>query len=268
MVGFVFLNHYLFNIEDSSGAFCKSTVVSDKKLSAGTGGIKYVCEDSNRRKCALDDTSVTGTEAVCIKNKECTGKAVLVDTRSLCSPTGIFLQSNERYQLFVDQATDTEIATLKKNDSEIPSEWRLLGAASDPGGRTVSDLGKINLEACGPSKDLSSAIGIGANYVCTHAISLGRQSFAVMLYILKRTFDRPLGRFVLRYGETGNEENFIDADNPPQPNGRLDETFKPTRAGELFVYINKPTLGIWPNAFLNINSGIAKIHVIRIPPKS
>jgi hypothetical protein len=42
----------------------------------------------------------------------------------------------------------------------------------------------------------------------------------------------------------------------------LDEAFTPTRNGELFVYLNKPALGFWPNAFYNLNSGMAKVTVI------
>jgi hypothetical protein len=35
-------------------------------------------------------------------------------------------------------------------------------------------------------------------------------------YPIKRTFDRPFGRVITRYGETGNTENFIDTRDDPR----------------------------------------------------
>ena len=102
---------------------------------------------------------------------------------------------------------------------------------------------------------------------CNYVAARGRQVFGMFVYFLKRSLDRPLGSFVLRYGATGNEENFIDADAPPASGDHLDETFTPTRDGELYVYLNKPALGVWPNVAYNLNSGIAKVTVIRIPLK-
>jgi hypothetical protein len=81
-------------------------------------------------------------------------------------------------------------------------------------------------------------------------------------YPLKRTLDRPFGRVILRYGETGNEENFIDGE---PTNGRLDEKFRATRDGQLFVYLNRPVSGVFPGLFRNANSGKARIWIYRIP---
>jgi hypothetical protein len=67
---------------------------------------------------------------------------------------------------------------------------------------------------------------------------------------------------------TGNEENFIDPDIPAPKDGPLDETFQPTRDGELFIYLNKPALGLWADAFHDLNNGVARVTVIRIPPKN
>ena len=68
-------------------------------------------------------------------------------------------------------------------------------------------------------------------------------------YPIKRTFDRPFGRVIIRYGETGNEENFIDRAHEPRTVEQLEETFRPTRDGEIFVYLNKPVSGFWPGLF-------------------
>ena len=82
-------------------------------------------------------------------------------------------------------------------------------------------------------------------------------------YPLKRTLDRPFGRVIARYGESGNEENFVDGD--PQPNGRLEEKFRATRDGQLFVYLNNPVSGVFPGLFSDVSSGKARIWGYRVP---
>ena len=42
------------------------------------------------------------------------------------------------------------------------------------------------------------------------AAALGQFGLLAAAYPIKRTFDRPFGHVIVRYGETGNEENFID----------------------------------------------------------
>ena len=97
----------------------------------------------------------------------------------------------------------------------------------------------------------------------TPAAALGRFVLLAAAYPAKRTLDRPFGRVIVRYGETGNEENFIDGE--PQPDGRLDETFRATRNGQMFVYLNQPVSGVFPSLFRNVNSGKARVWVYRIP---
>ena len=50
----------------------------------------------------------------------------------------------------------------------------------------------------------------------TVVLDSSRRAGAIRLlaaaYPLKRTLDRPFGRVIIRYGETGNEENFIDSE--------------------------------------------------------
>ena len=79
--------------------------------------------------------------------------------------------------------------------------------------------------------------------------------------------DRPFGRVIIRYGQTGNEENFIDPDPDADPKEvtHLEEKFRPTRDGELYVYLNKPVSGFWPGLFNGVNKGTAKIRVYRVP---
>ena len=68
-----------------------------------------------------------------------------------------------------------------------------------------------------------------------------------------------------RYGETGNTENFIDTRDDPRTVEYLRETFKPTNDGELYVYLNKPVSGFWSGLFHDVNTGTAKVRVVRIP---
>jgi hypothetical protein len=45
----------------------------------------------------------------------------------------------------------------------------------------------------------------------------------------------------------------------------LRETFKPTNDGELYVYLNKPVSGFWSGLFHDVNTGTAKVRVVRVP---
>ena len=99
----------------------------------------------------------------------------------------------------------------------------------------------------------------------TYLVSMARTVMMFALYPLKRSFDRPFGRVILRYGETGNEEDFVDPDEDPRSDGRLDEQFTPKRDGELFVYLNRPVFGLWPGVFRDFNSGKAIVSITRIP---
>src|SRR5262252_775424 len=96
------------------------------------------------------------------------------------------------------------------------------------------------------------------------AAGLVRATFLSLAYPIKRSFDRPFGRVILRYGETGNEENFVDSDKDPRAVDSLVEHFKPTRDGELYVYLNKPVSGFFPGLFNDVNSGTAKVRVYRV----
>jgi hypothetical protein len=79
----------------------------------------------------------------------------------------------------------------------------------------------------------------------------------------------PWGSVITRYGPEGNEENFIDAETTPTSNERQSEHLKPKRDGELFIYLNKPHLGIWGTEhwlthWFGINgTGIAKVTVTK-----
>ena len=96
------------------------------------------------------------------------------------------------------------------------------------------------------------------------------------LYPLRRTLDRPWGEFILRIGSTGNEEDFLDRDPPPETddiradpksdeipqNGKsemLQERLVATRDGELFMYLNKPIIR-WLGNWIG-NTGTATVTI-------
>ena len=79
---------------------------------------------------------------------------------------------------------------------------------------------------------------------------------------LRRELTRPWFRLVLRYGATGGEEVFLD---PDPEDGTIEEIIKPTRKGELFIFVNDAVIGIpgLYDVFYRNNEGGGKLTVIR-----
>jgi uncharacterized protein (DUF2235 family) len=218
--GAAFASHYLFNIRDSFGQFCKPV---EKPVAL------EICDPDDMKLCKRNpDGSFPGT---CISSA-CRGVDLAgFNTRDLCTPVGVMLEKHAMYQLVMNKDGD----------------WSFLGAPSNPGG--------MPLAAFLPQwrKD-----GVRDSMV-----ALGRAMLLTAAYPLKRTFDRPFGRVIVRYGETGNEENFVDGE--PQSSGRLNEKFKASRDGQLFVYLNKPVSGAFPDLFRDVSSGKASVWVYHVP---
>lgn len=215
-----FASHYIFNVRDSFGAFCKPV---------GRPTALKICEPDDMKMCRrARDGSFPDT----CTSQACRGVDIAeFNTRDLCTPTGVRLEKNAMYQFILEKDGD----------------WLFLGAPSGPAGMPLSAfLPHWKRDGFWDS-----------------TVALGRYALLAVAYPIKRTLDRPFGRVIIRYGETGNEENFIDGE--PQPNGRLDEKFKATRDGQLFVYLNKPVSGVFPDLFHDVNSGKARIWVYRIP---
>ncbi|UPK04213.1 DUF2235 domain-containing protein [Bradyrhizobium sp. 170] len=156
------------------------------------------------------------------------------DTRNVCTSTKV--------KVFASQTYTFEIS---KTD-----EWSFLGAPSGPGGMPLSEFWH--------HKD---AGWWGS------AVALAQMTALSAAYPIRRTFDRPFGRVMTRYGETGNTENFIDTRDDPRTVEYLSETFKPKNDGELYVYLNKPVSGFWPGLFRDVNTGTARVRIVRIPSK-
>ncbi|KRR23209.1 DUF2235 domain-containing protein [Bradyrhizobium retamae] len=188
-----------------------------------------VCDPDDMKLCKrAPDGSFHGT----CTSAACRGVDLAAfNTADLCTPVGVMLERRGHYQFILEKDGD----------------WSFLGAPSGPGGMPLRAF-LPNWKKNGVTTDPT--------------VPLGRFALLAAAYPLKRTLDRPFGHVILRYGETGNEENFIDGE---PANGRLDEKFRATRDGQLFVYLNQPVSGVFPGLFRNVNSGKARVWVYRIP---
>jgi uncharacterized protein (DUF2235 family) len=142
---------------------------------------------------------------------------------NLCVSTGVFVETGAKYRIVVKRLPEVET-------TPPTGKWTFFGEESYMGGQPVSRLS-------------------------------GLKSVAMMLlFPIRRTFDRQWGNVILRIGSRGNEEDFLDRAPPkqsdslqtqekdfvvPDKSETLAEELKPKRDGELFVYLNKPVLGLW-----------------------
>ena len=206
-------NHYLFNIRDGFGSFCKPTGLSLKNPGFDRGWKREVRIDTSPGQ------------------------------NGLCIPLGVFVKTGDRYRIVVNRKPYDE------NDPRV-GRWTFWGEESYMGAQPVSNLSPAKAAAMG------------------------------LLFPLRRTFDRPWGAIILRIGSTGLEEDFLDRSPPPQTDllvadrhrypipdkEQLAEILKPKRDGELYVYLNKPVLGLWGyeswlSQTLIGNSGEAEIRI-------
>ena len=79
----------------------------------------------------------------------------------------------------------------------------------------------------------------------------------------RREFNHDWFRIVLRFGEIGGEETFYDPD-PTDP--VIEFPFRPTRDGELFVFVNDAVIGLpgLYRAFYRNNTGTARLTIERL----
>ena len=120
---------------------------------------------------------------------------------------------------------------------------------------------KVEAVADQPWRDADIPVPIGGfsaavQPVWYHRLLLG------MGVPLRRELTQDWFRIVLRYGGVGGEETFID----PDPEDSVIETvIKPTRKGELFIFVNDAVIGIpgLYDLFYRNNKGAAKLTVTR-----
>ena len=166
----------------------------------------------------------------------------LTDERSLCLPLGVFAQRGQKYAI-----------SVRRDPPDQP--WTFWDQPTFLSGQPISRM------------------------------DWWKQPIAILLYPLRRSLDRPWGAFIVRYGPTGNEESFLDRDPPalddeladppgtvqeeiPALDERLGEGWTAKRDGEVYVYLNKPTIGFpWMETLVNRiwigNTGKALITVQR-----
>jgi hypothetical protein len=162
---------------------------------------------------------------------------------NLCVSTGVFLETDTKYRIVVKRLPEVETVPPT-------GKWTFFDEESYMGGQPVSRLS-------------------------------GLKSVAMtLLFPFRRSLDRQWGSVILRIGSKGNEEDFLDRAPPKQSDSlqtqekdfvvsdkseTLAEELKPKRDGELFVYLNKPVLGLWGyESWLSDligNTGRAKIVV-------
>lgn len=119
----------------------------------------------------------------------------------------------------------------------------------------------VKVETTEPFRDGGIRSPLGG-FSSTDAPNWHQQLALVLGVPLRRELTRPWFRLVLRYGAVGGEEVFLD---PDPEDGTIDAVIRPTRSGELLVFVNDAVLGVpgFYDAFYRNNEGSAKLTVKR-----
>ncbi|MDP3693971.1 DUF2235 domain-containing protein [Bradyrhizobium sp.] len=99
-------------------------------------------------------------------------------------------------------------------------------------------------------------------FYTTDAPAWYQRALLMLAVPLRRELTRPWFRLVLRYGATGGEEVFLD---PDPEDGTIETVIRPTRKGELFIFVNDAVIGIpgLYDVFYRNNEGTGKLTVTR-----
>lgn len=121
---------------------------------------------------------------------------------------------------------------------------------------------RVEVEITAPWYDSDIPSPLGGFYT-TDAPRWSQRAWLLLGVPLRRELTRPWFRLVLRYGATGGEEVFLD---PDPENGKVETVIRPTRSGELFIFVNDAVLGIprWYDVFYRNNAGTARLTVKRL----
>jgi uncharacterized protein (DUF2235 family) len=119
----------------------------------------------------------------------------------------------------------------------------------------------IAIKATSPWRDSGTPSELGGFY-STDAPGWHQRVLLMLGVPLRRELTRPWFRLVLRYGATGGEEVFLD---PDPEDGTIEDVIKPTRKGELYVFVNDAVIGIpgLYDVFYRNNAGGGKLTVTR-----
>jgi len=121
---------------------------------------------------------------------------------------------------------------------------------------------RVEVEITAPWYDGDIPSPLGGFYT-TDAPRWSQRAWLLLGVPLRRELTRPWFRLVLRYGATGGEEVFLD---PDPENGKVETVIRPTRSGELFIFVNDAVLGIPRryDVFYRNNAGTARLTVKRL----
>ena len=122
----------------------------------------------------------------------------------------------------------------------------------------------LTVKQDGPWHDGSIATGTRGFYSVD--VNLKAPAAISLTWPLKRDYLRPWFRVIARVGSTGSYETFLDPAPPPAPEGILQQSLRPERSGELFLYVNDAVLALpWlQDIFYRNNSGTATLTVKRL----
>jgi uncharacterized protein (DUF2235 family) len=161
---------------------------------------------------------------------------------SLCFATGVFAERGKRYSIRIER-------------DPLSDKWTFWREPSFMSGQPISHL------------------------------TWWKQPVMAMMLPLRRTLDRPWNSLIARYGPTGTEESFLDRDPPPlsdsiadprdytresvpEEGESLEEAWTAKRDGEIYLYLNKPVLGLWGtetwiSKYLVPSTGTARVTIQR-----
>lgn len=119
----------------------------------------------------------------------------------------------------------------------------------------------VQVETTAPwyDRDIPSPLG---GFYTTDAPRWSQRAWLLLGVPLRRELTRPWFRLVLRYGSAGGEEVFLD---PDPEDGKIETVVRPTRSGELFIFVNDAVVGIpgLYDVFYRNNAGTGRLTVQR-----
>lgn len=194
-----FSSHFLFDLRDSFGAFCKHNTDERGPLNAGNNGFRYLDGKFRKRDIPLDISKT--------------------DDASLCVPTKVFAVRGQKYAISVVR-------------DPADRKWKFWNTDSFMSGQPI------------------------------YKQDWWKQPVLALMFPLRRTWNRPWNSVIVRYGPTGHEESFLDREPPalddelvdepdykaeevPGDEEVLSEGWTAKRDGEIYLYVNKPVIGIW-----------------------
>lgn len=219
-LGLVFASHLIFTAEDAIGLAC-SEAPTLREMRYCSPPTIAMCDSQNHPTCQNGHVSAScqvgapacndNHVAVCNNIPAVCPRPCTDDTITLTVPFSI------SDVCFATRVKVEQLQTYRLTVAQSQSPWYGFGdlIETNAGGFHITDLKSPVMKAA-----------------------------MVVLWPLKRSFIRPWFEVVARVGATGNDEYFLDSDEPYSDKPiTLQEMIKPRRDGELFLYVNNAALG-------------------------